>query len=123
MRIKGKITKEFNRTLEKAYVEISDVKVSRPTFPRGFWDTTTIDERELFNTLSKIENLHVYGSLPNFKVELDDVVEIEGSVELVDNMWFLNDYNLINVEESGSHDERLHQRFVAIAGARPVEKW
>lgn len=125
MVIRGKITKEFNRTLESVYVEISDVEVESPFRKSRFDQTQREDERELFNYLKNIHNLKLYGMLPNFKVEVEDIVEFEvmNGIEFVDNWWYFNHHNNLKVYESRSHNARLHKRFVEITGARPVEKW
>ncbi len=122
MRITGKIEKEFNRTLKLAYVELSNVKLSKPYLNSGFMDNRP-DERELVKTLSQIENLRLYGSFSNFKVEVDDIIECEGTVELVDGMYFINVHKLINVQEGSSHDARLFARFRQLAHATPVARW
>lgn len=122
MKITGKVEKEYNRTLQLAHVELSNVKLSNPYISRFSIDNRQ-DERELFKTLNQIEDLRVYGVFSNFKVEVDDIVEADGTLELVDNMWFFKSEKLINVKESSTHDERLFARFRKLSHATPVEPW
>lgn len=123
MRIKGKVVREFNRTLGLAYVELSEVKLSNPYIKKRFDFTEREDERELHRQLSQKEDLRLYAALPNFEVEVNDRVELEGTLELVDNMLFINVCKLVKVEESPSHYKRLHARFIRITGAAPVARW
>ena len=122
MRIKGKVEKEVNRTLRIAYIELSDVELSNPHVNRGFMYDRP-DERELVKELKQVKDLRIYSCFANFKVEIDDIIEAEGTLELVDNMWFFNCQKLINVQESSSHDERLFARFRQLSHATPVARW
>ena len=123
MRIKGKIEKDMNRTLSTAYVELSNVELYNPFRKKQFDFTDRQDERELMQQLGQIEDLRLYAALSNFKVEVNDIVEIDGTPEFVDGMWFINCNRLINVKESSEHYARLHKRFNEISHATPVEPW
>lgn len=122
MRIKGKVEREFNRTLQLAYIELSDVKLSKPHIKRDFMDKQP-DERELVKSLNQIQDLRLHGGLSNFAVEVGDFVEFEGTVEKIDNMWFFNSTKLIEVHESPSHNKRLSARFRELSHAVPVSRW
>jgi hypothetical protein len=123
MKITGKVEKEFNRTLSTAYVELSNVELSNPFRKKQFDFTDRQDERELMQQLGQIEDLRLYAALHNFAVEVNDIVEIDGTLEFVDGMWFVNCNKLISVKESSTHNERLTKRFREIAHATPVEPW